>query len=188
MGTLKPKRTALQDLLAVEIVAERISLVPVSRDYAPDIAREFTAEITRYMVPKSADDREQVHTFIDSSRENMAAGSELVLSILDAATGEFLGICGLHDRENGDTPELGIWLKKRAHGAGLGREAMRALVDWAQDKLDFSYLIYPVDKNNRPSRKLIESIGGIAFGECLKQSMSGHTLDEVLYRIEAIDN
>ncbi len=41
--------------------------------------------------------------------------------ILDRETGRFLGCAGLHELEAA-RPELGVWLKKSAHGNGFGRE------------------------------------------------------------------
>jgi RimJ/RimL family protein N-acetyltransferase len=96
---------------------------------------------------------------------------------------EFLGICGLHIRAGPDTPELGIWLKKSAHGERLGREAIHCLVAWAKIHLDAAFLIYPVDRQNIPSRKIPESLGGVIFAEDKVKNMSGRILDEVIYRI-----
>ena len=113
----------------------------------------------------------------------MAAGSELGLVIQRIENHEFLGICGLHIRTTPATPELGIWLKKSAHGQKLGREAIHCLVDWAKTNLDAAFLIYPVDRQNIPSRKIPESLGGVIFREDKVKNMSGHILDEVIYRI-----
>jgi len=35
------------------------------------------------------------------------------------------------------------------------------LIDRANDNLEFDYMIYPVDKDNIPSRKIAESFGGV---------------------------
>lgn len=32
---------------------------------------------------------------------------------------------------------------------------------WAQDNILFDYLLYPVNKDNIPSRKITESLGGV---------------------------
>lgn len=188
MAMFKLKDGVPLDLISVNIKGERVALIPVSPAYASDIFKEFTAEITRYMMPKPVDDIQQVNKFIDTSRKNMIAGSELILAITKKDHGEFLGICGLHGKENSDTPELGVWIKKSVHGKKLGREAVRILASWAQDNLNFSCLHYPVDKNNIPSRKIAESLGGVVVKEGLRESMSGNVLNEVVYRINVMDN
>ena len=171
------------DLLNVDIQGERVRLVSLAMDYDTDIFREFTPEITRYMTPKSADKIEETHAFIQGSRASMKEGHNLQLAILLAETGEFLGCCGLHGREEMRKPELGIWLKKGAHGHGYGREAITTLVHWANENLDLDSFIYPVDKANTASRKIPESLGGKVVREVKVKALTGHILDEVIYEI-----
>ena len=135
------------------------------------------------MVPEAAKDMAQVHGFITISRKRMQDHRELVLAILHKGTGEFLGICGLHARTQPDIPELGIWLKKSAHGQKYGREAIKYLVEWVREHLNVQYFQYPVDKNNWPSRKTAESLGGVIIREGKQKTMSGKLLDEVVYQI-----
>lgn len=184
MNALQVKDDVTLDFLSVRIEGVRVTLVPIARDAADDILREFTAEVTRYMLPKPPDDIGQVREFVDTSRANMAAGDELVLSIRRRATDEFLGVCGIHNRSHGDTPELGVWLKVDAHGARLGREAVALLVAWAKANLTFAYLTYPVDKANTASRRIAESLGGVVIRRGRRESMSGYMLNEWVYRID----
>jgi RimJ/RimL family protein N-acetyltransferase len=183
MKSLKLKNGHTHNLLAVTIQGERVLLSPVAEQYRHEIFQEFTADITRYMLPKPNEDLSEVLDFIHTCRRNMAAGSELGMVIRRIENNEFLGICGLHIRNTPQTPELGIWLKKSAHGEKLGREAIHCLVTWARSNLDAAFLIYPVDRHNIPSRKIPESLGGVIFGEDKVENMSGHILDEVIYRI-----
>lgn len=185
MSALRPKDDAELDLLATRIQGERLVLLPVSREVDADILREFTAAVTRYMIPKPVERMEEVHAFIDGARKGMAAGDEIILRIHHRATGEFLGICGLHNRSRGDSPELGIWLKAGAQGSRFGREAIHALAAWAKANLAFSYLIYPVDKRNVPSRRIAESLGGVVLRKTRHLSMSGYMLNELVYRIDS---
>lgn len=184
MNALRAKDDAILDFLSVRIEGVRVTLTPIAQDAAEDVLREFTAEVTRYMLPKPVEDMVQVRGFIDASRANMAAGDELVLTIRRRASGEFLGVCGLHNRAQGDTPELGIWLKVDAHGARLGREAIELLVAWAKARLAFAYLIYPVDRANVASRRIAESLGGVVIRKTRRESMSGYMLNEWVYRID----
>ncbi len=109
--------------------------------------------------------------------------SDLVLVINDISTGEFLGVCGLHGKNNPKEPELGVWLKKSAHFQRYGREAIYYLVKWTQENIVLNYLTYPVDRDNIPSRKIAEYLGGEIFREEVKKSMSGAMLNEVSYKI-----
>jgi ribosomal-protein-alanine N-acetyltransferase len=171
-------------LLDVSISGERVRLVPTTHEHAESIFREFTEEITRFMYPRPAARIEETLEFIESSRERMAVGANLQLTILSRETGEFLGCCGLHGESNPKSPELGIWVKRAAHGRGYGREAIAALVGWASDNLVVGHILYPVDRNNLASRKIPESLGGTIVAEKSDVGHGGNPLDLVIYRLE----
>lgn len=183
MNLLKIKSAASADFLKVKIEGERIILSPVSGEHAQDIFHEFTKDITRYMIPKPLSDMAHANEFIHTCRKNMKAGLELVLAISKVNSGEFLGICSIHGTDDPQVAELGVWIKKGAHGKKLGMEAVRYLVEWCRKHLLLSHLIYPVDHENIPSRKIAESLGGIVLEERVRKSMSGATLDEIVYKI-----
>lgn len=115
----------------------------------------------------------------------MKSGLELVFAISKVGSGGFLGICAIHGTNDPQVAELGVWIKKSAHGKKFGREAVRYLAEWGRKHLLLSYFIYPVDRDNIPSRKIAESLGGIVLEERVRKSMSGATLNEIVYRIEA---
>ncbi|MBI4100302.1 GNAT family N-acetyltransferase [Candidatus Microgenomates bacterium] len=166
----------------ITIEFEKLSLVPISRNFADQIFQEFTDEITVFMYPKSPATIEETYDFIDKALQSMQNDQELQMVVIDKQTGEFLGCAGLHSI-NSETPELGIWIKKSAHGQKYGREAVTALVNWARENLNYKYLKYPVDKNNIASRKIPESLGGVVEDEYIKTTPEGKKLDEVEYRI-----
>jgi [ribosomal protein S5]-alanine N-acetyltransferase len=173
-----------EDLLAIEIIGERIKLAIVSNNCEEDIFQEFTDKITIYMFPNPAKDIGITHEFITQSREAIAAGYNLQFVILSKATSEFLGCVGLHGEQNVRTLEIGIWLKKNAHGSGYGREAVHLLVKWTMENVDIDYLIYPVDRRNIPSRKIPESLSGRVVSEFEQTTPTGKYLDMLIYRID----
>jgi len=172
-------------LSAVEIVGERVRLVSITNKYETDIFHEFTTAITRYMFPKPPETIDGTRAFIQRSQETMQAGNNLQLVILQRETGEFLGCCVLHGKDNGRKPELGLWLKASAHGHRYGREAITVLVEWAKTHLEVDGFIYPVDRQNIASRKIPESLGGQIVHEAQVVAQSGQVLDEVVYEIPA---
>ncbi len=102
--------------------------------------------------------------------------------MVNKADGSFLGCAGLH-HPNTKTPELGIWLKKSAHGQGFGKEAMTALKKWADANVTYDYILYPVDEKNTASRRIAESLGGKIAREYDEINMSGAKHHLVEYRI-----
>lgn len=183
MPTLIFKEHARIDLTSLRIEADRVVLLSIQESHAPEIFQGLTPEITRYMSPRPAERIEETLSFIYESLDGMRKGRDLILAITKKENGEFLGCCGLQGKGNPRTPELGVWIKKSAHGNKYGREAIMTLTLWAVETIDFDYVIYPVDKANTASRKIPEALGGIVFEEKKVRARSGGYLDEVVYKI-----
>lgn len=171
------------NFLTVEITTSRLLLVPIAIKYKDEIFLEFTEEITTYMYPNPAQTIAETEAFIQNSIQQLQDGTNLQVVILDKETHEFLGCAGLHNL--GKAPRLGIWLKKAAHGNKYGLEAITALKNWADQNLDYEYISYPVDKNNIPSRKIPEALGGKVIKEYEKVTPSGKILYALEYQIES---
>ena len=178
---MKTKR--LLNFSSVSISGDRIKLVPVSLEYSEIIFNEFTDEITRFMVPATPSNIEEVNVFILSSIKNMEENIDLTFAILKNEDAEFLGVCGLHGKLEPNEPVLGIWLKKSAHGYKYGQEAIKVLTDWARLNIMFNHMVYPCDKDNIASRKIAEYLNGSIFRTGEVKTMSGRVLNEIAYRI-----
>ncbi|MBI2033193.1 MAG: GNAT family N-acetyltransferase [Candidatus Levybacteria bacterium] len=152
------------------ILTQRLKLVQLSPNHAVDIFNEFTQEVTIYMFPKTPHKLEETQEYIKESLEKMSAGEEIQFVILLKDTGEFLGGGGIHDIKT-TKPELGIWVKKSAHGNKYGLEAVRGMKEWAENNLEYQYLVYPVDKRNIASRKIAEALGGVVEAEYKKPNL-----------------
>ncbi|MFW6038336.1 MAG: GNAT family N-acetyltransferase [Candidatus Saliniplasma sp.] len=166
----------------ISIETEDLFLRSITMEYKEQIFEEFTPEITTYMYPKSPEKIEGVIKFIKKAKKENEEGSNFQTVVLDKETEEFLGCAGLHHIDE-PTPELGIWLKKSAHGNGYGMEAMTALKGWADENLDYEYITYPVAEENIPSRKIPENLGGEICDEYDEKNMSGKELHMLEYRI-----
>ncbi len=171
------------DCTTVAIESVRLLLQPISEPYIEEIFHAFTPQVARYMVPKAPGHIAETRAFVSKALQGMARGENLQFVILDKESGEFLGCCGLHGDGCPRTPELGIWLKVAAHGRGYGKEAITALVDWADAHLQYKYLAYPVDRENIASRKIPQALDGQIFEETHCATQDGGFLDVVIYRI-----
>jgi RimJ/RimL family protein N-acetyltransferase len=171
----------MPNYMKLELIADRIKLIPISMDYAHALCEHFTAEITKYMWPSAPKAQEEINQHISLKQDQMKKGEEISLFIINKENDDFLGYVSIHQAHS-KTPELGIWLKKEAHGHKYGYEALDLLIRWAEKNIEYNYLKYPVDKANMPSRKLAEKLGGKVEDEYIKTSESGNVLDEVEYR------
>ncbi|MFH1607788.1 MAG: GNAT family N-acetyltransferase [archaeon] len=170
------------DTNKIKIRTEHLILEPISMKFKEDIFSEFTKEITTYMYPQPPKDIKETEKFIlDSIRENHER-KNMQMVILKKGSGEFLGCTGLH-KVNTRNPELGIWIKKSAHGNKYGLETISALKKWADKELNYDYLYYPVAKENIASRKIPEILGGKLIKEFVGKNIKGKKMEEVEYRI-----
>ncbi|MBI1193535.1 MAG: GNAT family N-acetyltransferase [Bacteroidetes bacterium] len=170
-------------LSEVRLHSARLMLRPVLEADASDIFREFTSDITEYMLPKPPEALPETLAFIHASQQGMAKQRELVCVIQSHRDDRFLGCCGLHARQTWPEPELGIWIRADAHGYGYGREAVHTLATWGFEHLHAAYLVYPVDCENKASRAIAESLNGVVFAEKKVPTQRGTWLNEVAYRI-----
>ena len=133
---------------------ERLSIRPFNQSFLADYYREFTDEITKYQYPDRFPDIETADNVLSCFVRDMEQGEMLELVIL-AKDGEFLGsmeVFGL----SGEAPEIGLWLKRSAHGAGYGYEALSGLLAGLNETGKYQYYIYEADVRNAPSIRLIE--------------------------------
>lgn len=170
------------DRQSFSITTDRLILTPVSLNYKEEMFREFTDEITKLMYSSTPKSIDEIISFIEASIHGFVERQEIVVAILHKETREYLGNAGLH-QINSRTPELGIWVKKSAQGNGYGKEAIKALKEWADKHLLYDYVKYPVHIENIPSRKIPESLGGAIKDEYDKVNQSGVMFRAVEYRI-----
>lgn len=163
----------------------RLELKAMDKKYTQDIYVNFTEETTKYMYPKAPKEISETEAFVANQTAKNEKGIDIGFVITKGADGEFLGCGGLHGA-NKAVPELGIWVKKAAHGMGYGREAMRGIAEWAVKNLPHvEGILYPVDFANLQSRKIPESMGGRIVGKCDETNMSESTLHLAVYFIDA---
>jgi [ribosomal protein S5]-alanine N-acetyltransferase len=172
--------------MSLKIESDRLWLMAIADRFASDIFREFTPKVTQYMLPSPPQKIEEIENFIEASLYNMYMGYDFHLVIISKTTGEFLGCCSLHGEDKERIPELGVWLKQSAQGHGYGREAVQTLVAWVSQHIDLDYFLYPVDRQNIPSRKIPESLGGHIVAERQDQTSTGKILDILVYRIDPL--
>lgn len=172
------------DLRRTALSSKRLALTAFVPDDAAEIFAAVTPTLTRFMAFEPSPSLDAFAGVWRAWLPQMAAGTELILVVRSKATGEFLGVAGLHGIGNAE-PEAGIWIKESAHGLGYGREAVAAAITWAGRALAVPAFLYPVVEANRPSRRLAESLGGVAIGTRRLRKSAGIEYPEVVYRVPA---
>ncbi len=155
------------------IEGERIILKLVSIDYVKDIFKAFNQDVTLYMLPKQASDIRETLEFITTSELKALEGTDFTFMILDKHSNEFLGCGGVHHLDR-HAPELGIWIKKDAHGHHYGLEAVKTAYNHFKDQ--YEQFIYPVDRRNIASKKIALNLGGTLDQKYTQKNASGKLL------------
>lgn len=164
------------------IETERLRLVPVSHRWIPEIFAEFRGDIVRWMSPPVAKEIAETEAFVQMANEQLAAGTDLIVAFMLRTTGEFLGCGGVHSLHK-QSPSLGLWVKKSAHGNGYGLEAIGGLLEWLRQNYHFDVARYDVDRANIASRRIAEHYGGVVAREFVSEVREGKVLDLVEYEI-----
>ncbi len=99
--------------------------------------------------------------------DDLLSEDHLTCSILTKASGVFCGFCQLQWISN-PAPELGIDLLSECQNQGVAPEVLPAFLLQAKKLLHNDYFYSKIKRNNIPSQKLAEKIGGICVGKkCL---------------------
>ncbi|MDQ3617993.1 MAG: GNAT family N-acetyltransferase [Pseudomonadota bacterium] len=82
-----------------------------------------------------------------------------MFSVIDKASGEWLGQAGPWQPEGWPGTEVGWSFKRSSWGQGYAMEAAIATIDWAFDHLRWTEVIHSIDPDNRASQVLAARLG-----------------------------
>ena len=162
---------------------ERLMICPFSCDFLEDYYREFTDAVTKYQFPDSFKSLDAAREVMSGFVKDMAEGRMLELAVL-TPDGGFIGGMEAFGTD-GETPEVGLWIKSSAHHMGYGYEALRGLIDYLNAQKKYRYYIYEVDVRNLPSVHLVEKFHSEKGGFEEVTTGSGKTLKLQTYRVSA---
>jgi len=165
----------------IRVDTTRLKIEPVSDTYKVDICNEFTAEVTKFMPFNPTGDLSAIEDFLQSSLLEMKNGTGLHFCIILKETNEFLGCCGIYNIDT-NIIEVGLWVKKTAQEKGYGTETVEALIDFAEQNLEYDYLVYPVDKENLASRAIPVKFGFLLAKEYPKKKSDTKILNILEFR------
>lgn len=160
---------------------ERLIVRAFSYDFLEDYYRELTDAITKYQFPDSFRSLDAANEVMSGFVKDMELGRMLELVML-TPDGEFVGSMEAFGVD-GETPEVGIWVRSAAHHMGYGYEALRGLIGYLNARKKYRYYIYEVDVRNLPSVHLVEKFRFEKGGYEEVVTDSGKTLKLQTYHI-----
>ncbi len=87
-----------------------------------------------------------------------------MFSVIDRATGAWIGRVGPWRPVGWPGPEVGWALVRHRWGCGFATEAATAAVDWAFDRLGWDEVIHVIAPQNEASRRLAARLGSVNRG------------------------
>jgi len=149
------KFDALFDANGIFLTTEHYTLrriLPEEQRNYEILARKEQLDFLRSSAPASA-----------LAWDELLSEDHLTCSILQKHTGGFCGFCQLQWIFS-DIPELGIDLLPEYQQKGVALEVLPPFLAQAKTLLKNKYFYSKIKKNNIPSQKLAEKIGGIYIG------------------------
>ena len=104
--------------------------------------------------------RADARAYIAACRRGWKDGSLWAFAVVDAASGEVMGSCGVgwQDHPHG-VAEIGYWVRAADRGRGVATRAVRLVSDWAFEVGGVQRLQLRADELNIPSQRVAENAG-----------------------------
>lgn len=116
--------------------------------------------------------------------QNVLDNNELVFSMLDKNTNEFIGNISL-DVINDESAEIALSIKSIMQNKGYGKEAIKGLIDYAKEVLHYKSLIAVIFSNNERSLHCFQKFG---FREYKREEAvkvdKGQSIDDIYLKLE----
>lgn len=135
-------------------------------DAMAEAVRESAASVGRWMPWARADyDTATAQDWIRLCKQAWLLGDGFEMLIEDAHTGRYLGGMGVNQRHREHRfANLGYWLRTSAHGKGYVTRAGKLALGFAFETVHLTRIEIVAARENHPSRKAAERIGGVFEG------------------------
>lgn len=116
--------------------------------------------------------------------QNVLDNNELVFSMLDKNTNEFVGNISL-DVINDESAEIALSIKSIMQNKGYGKEAIKGLINYAKEVLHYKSLIAVIFSNNERSLHCFQKLGFREYKreEAVKNENS-QSIDDIYLKLE----
>ncbi|HEX7174274.1 MAG TPA: GNAT family N-acetyltransferase [Pyrinomonadaceae bacterium] len=149
------------NIINPEIETERLLLRAFTpADFEAFAAMRADAEVMRFIgMPVGPHTREQARAWQERNTRRWQDNGFGMWAVVEKATGELAGWCGLSRLDETQEVEVGYGLARRAWGRGLATEAARASLRYGFERMGLTRLVAVVNPANHASRHVIEKLG-----------------------------
>lgn len=134
----------------------RINIIPFDMKYLDDYYYGFNAEITKYQWPDPFNDIDEARDLLQGFLNEMERDETLLFAVVDLDE-RFIGSVEMHGISE-DCPELGVWIIESEQRKGYAYQALRYILNYAQEKYDKTEFFYEADIRNTGSTKLLNKL------------------------------
>jgi RimJ/RimL family protein N-acetyltransferase len=140
-------------ILAPWQAADWIAFRPIATD--PEVMRYITGG-----VPWTDG---QIQAFVERQLKVYRERGFCRWKLVEKASGESIGFCGVGFWKDSMEPEIGWWLARRWWGRGLATEAATTALRDAFERVQLDRLISVAERENRASIRIMQKLG-LTFG------------------------
>ncbi len=158
----------------------RLFLRPMNEtDVDAVYAMRSSADVMRFIRPQQIERREAKSwvKLISSRWEKERIG---FCAVVEKASNEFIGWCGLWRLTETNEIEVGYALRKEFWGKGYAVESSEAFLRYGFETLDLDEIVAVADPENRNSRRVMEKLGMIfdGIGEYYGRDLAHYTIEK----------
>jgi ribosomal-protein-alanine N-acetyltransferase len=121
-----------------QLITDRLVARRLSEEDVPTIFKTYASDerVARYMTWPVATEVAHVQAFVSGAVASWPAGTAYEFAVVEQASGEIVGGCGMHQYEKGNDSHyvFGYCFAARVWGQGYATEIARALVAWVDLK------------------------------------------------------
>jgi [ribosomal protein S5]-alanine N-acetyltransferase len=151
---------------------ERLTLRQLTLDDQQAIfALRSDAEINKYLDRAPCNTIEDAINFINKVNENIKNNNSLYWAISLSSTQTFVGtICIFDFLNDQNSCEIGYELKTTFQKQGIMNEAIKVIIDYAFNTLQFQKIVAFTHKHNQHSTRLLTKLSFIASKEIVEEN------------------
>lgn len=123
--------------------------------------------------------------FLSLLEQNRHLGREAAFGIIEASSGEFVGICSLLSQMNRAHAEIGYALRRNVWGKGYMTQAVRLISDWAFPHLQLQEIFADVHPQNVSSQRVLEKSGYVRLSSQVNRTIKGVNSPHYRYGLKA---
>ena len=139
---------------------ERLTLAPwQAADWTAFRPIATDPEVMRYITGGVPWTDEQIQSFVGRQLKVYRERGFCRWKLIEKATGELIGFCGVGFWMDSTEPEIGWWLARRWWGRGLATEAAAAALRDAFERVELHRLISVAERENVASIRIMQKLG-----------------------------